>query len=261
MPVLLTEKDVRAVLVDGRPDRRDGGRRSTSSPPAASASRCGPSSTSATATRSTASCRRSSAAPPALGTKLVSVYHGNAERGPAVAPRDDRPARSRDRRAAGGAGRTLHHRSADGGGLGGLGEAPRARRTRGCWRSSGPACRRAATSTRSRACGRSTKCASGAATRRACGRCWQGVAPHARVARSTAMPSAQRAVDGADVIALVTASREPVLARRRGSRTARTSAPSGACRPDQREMDTALVRTRGCSSTRARARWPRRATS
>ena len=50
------------------------------------------------------------------------------ERGarPAVAPRDDRPARSGDRRAAGGHGRALHHRSADGRGLGRVGEAPRA---------------------------------------------------------------------------------------------------------------------------------------
>ncbi len=68
----------------------------------------------------------------------------------------------------------------------------------------------------------------------------ESVPPHAR-ARLVASPSAHAAADGADVIALVTASREPVLSRasvRRGTHICAV----GACRPDQREMDTALVR-------------------
>ena len=57
-----------------------------------------------------------------------------------------------------------------------------------------------------------------------------------------AVGSAREAVDGADLVALVSASRQPVL-------EAAWIAPGthicavGACRPDQREMDTALVRT------------------
>jgi len=59
--------------------------------------------------------------------------------------------------------------------------------------------------------------------------------------RMIAAASAHEAADGADVIALVTASREPVLTR--GSvRDGAHICAVGACRPDQREMDTALVR-------------------
>jgi len=60
-------------------------------------------------------------------------------------------------------------------------------------------------------------------------------------ARVIAAPSPHAAADGADVIALVTASREPVLARTSVRDGAHICAV-GACRPDQREMDTALVR-------------------
>ena len=56
-----------------------------------------------------------------------------------------------------------------------------------------------------------------------------------------AASSAETAVRGADIIALVTASREPVLARAWVSDGTHICAV-GACRPDQREMDTALVR-------------------
>ena len=59
--------------------------------------------------------------------------------------------------------------------------------------------------------------------------------------RFVAAASAHAAADGADVIALVTASREPVLTRasvREGTHICAV----GACRPDQREMETALVR-------------------
>jgi ornithine cyclodeaminase len=63
----------------------------------------------------------------------------------------------------------------------------------------------------------------------------------AGAARMIAAPSAEAAADGADVIALVTASREPVLTRRAVAAGAHLCAV-GACRPDQREMETALVR-------------------
>lgn len=60
-------------------------------------------------------------------------------------------------------------------------------------------------------------------------------------ARLTAASSPAAAADGADVIALVTASRDPILARGAVGAGAHICAV-GACRPDQREMDTALVR-------------------
>jgi ornithine cyclodeaminase/alanine dehydrogenase-like protein (mu-crystallin family) len=68
----------------------------------------------------------------------------------------------------------------------------------------------------------------------------EGIGPEGP-ARVVAAPSAHAAADGADVIALVTASREPVLARASVRDGAHICAV-GACRPDQREMDTALVR-------------------
>jgi ornithine cyclodeaminase len=54
------------------------------------------------------------------------------------------------------------------------------------------------------------------------------------------VPSAAAAADGADVIALVTASTEPVL-HRTSVRDGTHICAVGACRPNQREMDTALV--------------------
>lgn len=62
-----------------------------------------------------------------------------------------------------------------------------------------------------------------------------------RPMRMVAAASAHDAASGADVIALVTASREPVLTRASVRDGAHICAV-GACRPDQREMDTALVR-------------------
>jgi ornithine cyclodeaminase len=67
-----------------------------------------------------------------------------------------------------------------------------------------------------------------------------GLAPHVG-AKLTTAASVEEAVDGADVIALVTASREPVL-RREWVRAGAHVCAVGACRPDQRETDTALVR-------------------
>lgn len=65
------------------------------------------------------------------------------------------------------------------------------------------------------------------------------VPPHVR-ARLVAAESVEAAVTGADVIALVTASREPVL-RRGWVRDGAHICAVGACRPDQREMETAVV--------------------
>jgi alanine dehydrogenase len=59
--------------------------------------------------------------------------------------------------------------------------------------------------------------------------------------RVEAAASPDAAAKGADIIALVTASREPVLSRAAVADGAHICAV-GACRPDQREMDTALVR-------------------
>jgi alanine dehydrogenase len=56
-----------------------------------------------------------------------------------------------------------------------------------------------------------------------------------------AMASAKEAVDGADLIVLATASREPVVRSEWIAEGAHVCAV-GACRPDQREMDTELVR-------------------
>jgi ornithine cyclodeaminase len=57
--------------------------------------------------------------------------------------------------------------------------------------------------------------------------------------RATA--SAREAVSGADIVALVSASREPVV-HGGDVRDGAHICAVGACRPDQREMDTALVR-------------------
>ena len=61
-------------------------------------------------------------------------------------------------------------------------------------------------------------------------------------ARVDAVPSASEAADGADVIALTTASAEPVL-QREWVRDGAHICAVGACRPNQRELDTALVKS------------------
>lgn len=61
-------------------------------------------------------------------------------------------------------------------------------------------------------------------------------------ARVDAVPSASEAADGADVIALTTASTEPVL-QREWVRDGAHICAVGACRPNQRELDTALVKS------------------
>ena len=66
------------------------------------------------------------------------------------------------------------------------------------------------------------------------------LAPSLRV-RVDAVPSIHDAVDGADVIALVTAAPDPVLGLD-GVRPGAHICAVGACRPHQREMETALVK-------------------
>lgn len=63
--------------------------------------------------------------------------------------------------------------------------------------------------------------------------------PHV-TARITPVPSAAEAVAGAHVVALVSSAREPVVRGEWIAEGAHVCAV-GACRPDQREMDTALV--------------------
>jgi alanine dehydrogenase len=82
-------------------------------------------------------------------------------------------------------------------------------------------------------------------------RIWSRDAAHVRAVVEELMPhvrtpmraseTLQAAVTGADVIALVTTSREPVLKREWLGDGAHICAV-GACRPDQREMETAVVR-------------------
>ena len=62
-----------------------------------------------------------------------------------------------------------------------------------------------------------------------------------RAGRVRACATVRAAVEGADVLALVTAAREPIVERKWVKAGAHVCAV-GACRPDQREMDTALVR-------------------
>jgi ornithine cyclodeaminase len=82
-------------------------------------------------------------------------------------------------------------------------------------------------------------------------RVWSRTASHADALVAEMQPhvaatlaradSAQAAVNGADVVALVTASHVPVV-RREWIAPGTHICAVGACRPDQREMDTALVR-------------------
>ena len=78
-------------------------------------------------------------------------------------------------------------------------------------------------------------------------RCWSPTASHASTFAADskdrpvhAVESAQAAVHGADVIALVTASPDPVI-RDEWVRSGACVISVGACRPNQREMDPPLV--------------------
>ena len=105
------------------------------------------------------------AEPPQLGAKLVTVFGDNLAKGLPSHLATILLLRSRHRRADGGDGRALHHRGADGGRVGGVGQGAGARRRIAGWRSSAPACRRAAISRRCARCGRSATCACGARRR------------------------------------------------------------------------------------------------
>jgi alanine dehydrogenase len=82
-------------------------------------------------------------------------------------------------------------------------------------------------------------------------RVWSPREPHRRafadeMHRETAVAihavkSAEEAVDGADLVVVATAAREPVL-RSEWVADGTHVAAVGACRPDQREVDTALIR-------------------
>jgi len=178
-------------------------------------------------------------APAALGTKLVSVYHGNAARGlpshlativlhdpdtgALLAVMDGRYI-TEARTAAVSAASVKHLARPDARVLAILGTGVQAR-------SHIEAIARVATFDEIRIWGRTAGHAATLADE---------LAP-AHSARVTAVTTVEEAADGADVIALVTASREPVLHRTHVRKGAHICAV-GACRPDQREMDTALVK-------------------
>jgi alanine dehydrogenase len=177
--------------------------------------------------------------PAALGTKLVSVYHGNAARGlpshlativlhdpetgALLAVMDGRYI-TEARTAAVSAASVKHLARKDARILAILGSGVQAR-------SHADAIARAGTFGEIRIWSRSAERAAALALE---------LAPTSR-ARVAAVPTTRHAAEGADVIALVTAAREPVLVREWVRDGAHICAV-GACRPDQREMDTALVK-------------------
>jgi ornithine cyclodeaminase len=177
--------------------------------------------------------------PPALGTKLVSVYHGNAakalpshlativlhdpETGGLLAVMDGRYI-TEARTAAASAASAKHLARKDARVLAILGSGVQAR-------SHAEALTRVRAFDEIRVWGRTPERAAALAA---------DLAPHIRT-RIAAVPSAHHAVDGADVVALTTASREPVL-QRRWLRDGVHLCAVGACRPDQRELDTATVK-------------------
>jgi len=177
--------------------------------------------------------------PPALGIKLVSVYHGNLARGltshlATIVLHDPETGElqavmdgryiTEARTAAVSAASARHLARPDARVLAILGTGVQAR-------SHVEALSRVRTFSEIRIWGRTADHAAALAAELAPG-------VHARV---DAVPSAPDAVEGADVIALVTAAAEPVLRRDWVGAGAHICAV-GACRPNQREMDTALVK-------------------
>jgi ornithine cyclodeaminase/alanine dehydrogenase-like protein (mu-crystallin family) len=179
--------------------------------------------------------------PPALGTKLVSVYHGNGARGlpshlativlhdPAtgalLAVMDGRYI-TEARTAAVSAASTKHLARKDARVLAIIGYGVQGL-------SHGQALPRVRAFDEIRIAGRDPAQAAKLAAALASG----GIRGEISAVRSI-----QDAVQGADVIALVTASTQPVLRREWVADGAHICAV-GACRPNQREMDTALVRS------------------
>jgi ornithine cyclodeaminase len=176
---------------------------------------------------------------PALGTKLVSVYHDNPARGlpshlativlhdpetgALLAVMDGRYI-TEARTAAVSAASVRHLARKDARVLAILGSGVQAR-------SHADAIARAGRFGEIRIWGRSPERAAALALE---------LAPALRT-NVAAVPTARDAADGADVIALVTASRVPVL-KREWVRPGAHICAVGACRPDQREMETALVK-------------------
>ena len=153
--------------------------------------------------------------------------------------RDDRAARLDDGRAAGGHGRALHHRGPHRRGVGRIGEAPRPRRRVDAGDASARASRRGAISMRSAACGRFAACASGAPTRTIAApsdvKCSRArTRPITRLHLGARGGRRSRHRRARDVGARAGRS------ERMGGDGAHVCA-IGACRPDQREMDSALV--------------------
>ena len=173
---------------------------------------------------------------------------------PALAPGDHRPARSRDGRARGDARRPLHHRSAHGRGLGRVGEAPGAAgRARAGIIGSGVQARSHLEAIRHvRALdGRARLESERAASRGVCVRDVRR-RPACRCAAVATAAAARRAARTS--IVLATSSRTPVIDDADVAAGAHIAAV-GACRPDQREMPTALVaRARVFVDSRAAAR-------
>jgi ornithine cyclodeaminase len=176
--------------------------------------------------------------PPALGTKLVSVYHHNTSRGlpshlATIVLHDPETGElqavmdgryiTEARTAAVSAASTRHLARPDAKILAILGTGVQAR-------SHVDALTRVRTFDEIRVWGRTAESAAALA---------MDLAPRLRV-RIDAVPSARDAVEGADVIALTTASRVPIVDRAWIGKGAHLCAV-GACRPDQRELDTATV--------------------
>lgn len=177
--------------------------------------------------------------PPALGTKLVTVYHGNPARnlpshlativlhdpdtGELQAVMDGRYI-TEARTAAVSAASARHLARRDVKVLAILGSGVQAR-------SHADALVRVRQFEEIRIWGRNPDAAAALA---------MSLAPRVRV-RVDAVPSARDAVEGADVVALTTASRVPVIERGWIGEGTHLCAV-GACRPDQREMDTATVK-------------------
>ena len=177
--------------------------------------------------------------PPRLGAKLVTVFNEQSRARAAVASRHDRAARPRHRCAHRADGRPLHHRSAHGRRLGGIGASsvatrrvnPRDHRHR-----------RAGTKPPRGVCrGAHARGCAGlvAHTERAATVSSSDMAGHV-AARLEATATAEAAVRGADLIVLATSAPTPVVQHAWVADGAHVVSV-GACRPDQREMAPELV--------------------
>jgi ornithine cyclodeaminase len=178
--------------------------------------------------------------PATLGTKLVSVFHGNAERGlpshlATIVLHDPETGElqavmdgryiTEARTAAVSAASAKHLARTDARVLAILGTGVQAR-------SHVDALTRVRTFDTIRVWGRNAAHAAALAAE---------ISPRLS-ARIETVPSVREATEGADVIALTTASADPLLGRER-VRDGTHICAVGACRPNQREMDTALMKS------------------